>query len=653
MSENIRYEKREIDLYNQNIESIPLIQNNSTILEFIVTANLVPFIPTEVVLNAVREDNTFVSQVDNILINQNSVVIALNPRIVDIPGTVRLEMQMPDADSIISTYVFHIHVSPTVLNGQSESPSASEIGKMLYLSTRAPEIDDATKNWILYNPETGQMEVSEYPSRGEKGDPGGDGGGTGQDGRTPELRAANGYIQWRYVGETSWNNLVALADLTGSKGDTGTDGINGIDGIDGKSVNLQIADGYIQWQRDGDSTWQNLIALDEIIDVTDIESEISNIANDISDITNDIATINGEITDMANDIDNNKYVIDYLDSNVDLLLGSMVDLETNMADTANDIVALDTRVTAIENTPSGNSADYANAITKTMEVARTHNITDMSPTYTRWRTLVLYGNPEQSGKNIFDYQAAFEIAQAIEPAGVSMVTKDGRYCMYFTSLVHSPNDPFPITFKSNTQYTINYDYYQETNATSGAGQGFQITYTDNSIAYALPSEGVYNTWATRTFTTAAGKTVREIHYMFANDIRTYLDVNTMQIEEGTIATSFEPYTPAGVVTDPAITIYDPATPTQSQTITLTGITLMSSDYINAADGIVTLTQGGVATDITSTANGQALLNLHGYSPNTVVTCDAISSATYNVDTQIAFDRLQAQLAMLINSINGG
>jgi hypothetical protein len=57
-----------------------------------------------------------------------------------------------------------------------------------------------------------------------------------------ELRKANGYIQWKYVGDTTWINLIALTDLQGPPGSGGAtqskftgDGVtkifNGISGI--------------------------------------------------------------------------------------------------------------------------------------------------------------------------------------------------------------------------------------------------------------------------------------------------------------------------------------------------------------------------------------------------------------------------------------
>lgn len=45
---------------------------------------------------------------------------------------------------------------------------------------------------------------------------------------------------------------------------SGEDGAPGLDGIDGREIVLQVADGYIQWQYLGDTNWMNLISLDEL-----------------------------------------------------------------------------------------------------------------------------------------------------------------------------------------------------------------------------------------------------------------------------------------------------------------------------------------------------------------------------------------------------
>ena len=71
--------------------------------------------------------------------------------------------------------------------------------------------------------------------QGQKGDRGekGEQGNNGQDGREIEIRKDALYIQWRYKGEASWNNLIAYSDLKGEKGDKGDKGEKGEQGIQG------------------------------------------------------------------------------------------------------------------------------------------------------------------------------------------------------------------------------------------------------------------------------------------------------------------------------------------------------------------------------------------------------------------------------------
>lgn len=45
--------------------------------------------------------------------------------------------------------------------------------------------------------------------------------GGGTNGKEIELQKSTTHIQWRYVGDTDWTNLVALSDLKGTDGDTG------------------------------------------------------------------------------------------------------------------------------------------------------------------------------------------------------------------------------------------------------------------------------------------------------------------------------------------------------------------------------------------------------------------------------------------------
>ena len=58
-------------------------------------------------------------------------------------------------------------------------------------------------------------------------------GADGEDGREIELQASLTHIQWRYVGDVSWTNLVALSAITGPTGATGATGPTGPAGATG------------------------------------------------------------------------------------------------------------------------------------------------------------------------------------------------------------------------------------------------------------------------------------------------------------------------------------------------------------------------------------------------------------------------------------
>lgn len=75
---------------------------------------------------------------------------------------------------------------------------------------------------------------------------------SGADGREVELAKSDTHVQWRYVGDELWVDLVALADLEGTTGD------------DGPAIELQTTETMIQWRVVGDVDWIDLIAQSEL-----------------------------------------------------------------------------------------------------------------------------------------------------------------------------------------------------------------------------------------------------------------------------------------------------------------------------------------------------------------------------------------------------
>ncbi len=149
------------------------------------------------------------------------------------------------------------------------------------------------------------------PYQGPPGNQGvpGNQGLPGNPGREVEIHKGTTHIQWRYVGDTAWINIVSLAEITGPKGQDGlngkdgqrglqgipgqngtngvdgtdgkdgvdgrdgTDGTNGVDGQDGadgadgqdgREIELQKGTTYVQWRYVGDPSWINLVSLAEL-----------------------------------------------------------------------------------------------------------------------------------------------------------------------------------------------------------------------------------------------------------------------------------------------------------------------------------------------------------------------------------------------------
>lgn len=72
---------------------------------------------------------------------------------------------------------------------------------------------------------SGEIELSRVIIRG--------GSGSGADAREIELRKSATAIQWRYTGDETWNDLVALAEITGAQGERGEPGPKGDPGATG------------------------------------------------------------------------------------------------------------------------------------------------------------------------------------------------------------------------------------------------------------------------------------------------------------------------------------------------------------------------------------------------------------------------------------
>ena len=72
------------------------------------------------------------------------------------------------------------------------------------------------------------------------------------DGREVEMQKSATHVQWRYVGDATWIDLIPLADITGP---------SGVAGADGDEVEMRTNSTHVQWKLLSASVWNNLIPL--------------------------------------------------------------------------------------------------------------------------------------------------------------------------------------------------------------------------------------------------------------------------------------------------------------------------------------------------------------------------------------------------------
>ena len=75
------------------------------------------------------------------------------------------------------------------------------------------------------------------------------------DGREVEMQKSATHVQWRYVGDATWIDLIPLADITGP---------SGANGADGDEVEMRTNSTHVQWKLLSASVWNNLIPLADL-----------------------------------------------------------------------------------------------------------------------------------------------------------------------------------------------------------------------------------------------------------------------------------------------------------------------------------------------------------------------------------------------------
>lgn len=137
------------------------------------------------------------------------------------------------------------------------------------LSAGEPGFETDTKKFKIGDGSTAWSSLP-YSNNTEAGE-------IGADGREVQLQNNGTHIQWKYEDEVSWTNLVALSAITGAQGIQGEQGLpgeagaTGANGDDGRQVEFQKSATHIQWRYVGDATWIDLVPLSELLESITID----------------------------------------------------------------------------------------------------------------------------------------------------------------------------------------------------------------------------------------------------------------------------------------------------------------------------------------------------------------------------------------------
>jgi hypothetical protein len=142
------------------------------------------------------------------------------------------------------------------------------------------------------------------------------------------------------------------------------------------------------------------------------------------------------------------------------------------------------------------------------------------------------------GKNLFDKTSTVDkIIQQATSTYASRVVEEGFDCLKFVGNNSYSNKALGIKFKPNTQYTVKFT--AKNNGTQGGL--FAFLYTDGSMTLLPISGALSSSFTAYTVTSAPNKSVSDLTLSYNATGTNYYRLDNFQLEEGTTATTYEPY----------------------------------------------------------------------------------------------------------------
>lgn len=145
-----------------------------------------------------------------------------------------------------------------------------------------------------------------------------------------------------------------------------------------------------------------------------------------------------------------------------------------------------------------------------------------------------------AGKNLFDTDnyVDFMLSKNSDSNIINKTIFDGRECLHINGSISSPNTIL-LSCSPELIYTISYYTYVTKTTVNASGNGFAFTRQDGTRIYALPKYFEIGEWRKITVTTTTG--CLYIHPAYGGKSEQYIDIDSIQVEIGDSATSYEPY----------------------------------------------------------------------------------------------------------------
>lgn len=153
-------------------------------------------------------------------------------------------------------------------------------------------------------------------------------------------------------------------------------------------------------------------------------------------------------------------------------------------------------------------------------------------------------NANDNGMSVALHGKNLATAQQVYPSKPTIVTYGGRDCIFADGYTQFR---LPNGFKEKTRYTVSFDVATPLHNSdeSGGPMVFFVKYKNLSTNWSRDALVVSKTsddFQRVTFTTLANQTIDYIGpYTNTNRYWRYVDINSFQFEEGTVATPYEPY----------------------------------------------------------------------------------------------------------------